>query len=399
MKEKIDKLNYYIKKCTRFGLESIKSALLCPLGVLLYKNKEIWLVSERGTDARDNGYHFFRYLREQHPEIDCRYVITKDSPDRDRVVSLGTVVDYGSLQHYLIFFGAKYLISSHHMGFSPKRLFYSYIQARVKWRILRNKTVFLQHGVTKDDIPGLYQEKTKLDLFICGAKPEYDYIAGNWHYQHNEVRYTGLARFDSLHHYQTKRQILIMPTWRNWLEHGTDASEGEVLGSIFFQRWSSLLNGSRLAELAGKYKVRFLFYPHYEMQKYIDKFTTASSDIILADFAHYDVQQLLKESMLLVTDYSSVFFDFAYMQKPVLYYQFDEEEYRAHHYAQGYFDYRRDGFGEVVTEQARLLDLLEQYLVEGCRLKPKYQQRIEGFFPLHDNKNCERIYREILKLK
>ena len=101
--------------------------------------------------------------------------------------------------------------------------------------------------------------------------------------------------------------------------------------------------------------------------------------------------------MLLITDFSSVFFDFAYMQKPVLYYQFDEEEYRASHYAQGYFDYRRDGFGEVVTEETELLELLEQYLENDCSLKPEYRQRTEGFFTLHDMHNCERIYNEIIE--
>ena len=81
-----------------------------------------------------------------------------------------------------------------------------------------------------------------------------------------------------------------------------------------------------------------------------------------------------------------------------MYYQLDASEYRAHHYAQGYFDYRRDGFGEVVTEKTKLLELLEQYLSNECGLKAEYKKRIEGFFPLHDDKNCERIYNEIKKL-
>lgn len=395
----IRKVKHYGKICVHFGWEILKAVILCPLGIWRYGKRKIWLVSERGTDARDNGYHFFRYLREQHPDIPCYYVISKDSPDRKRVESLGNVVEYRSLKHYQLLFGAKYLVSSHYMGFTPARDFYMYIQEKSKRKILPGKTVFLQHGVIKDDMTDLYQEKTRLDLFICGARPEYDYIRQNWHYRKEEVQYTGLARFDALQDFQAKRQVLIMPTWRNWLIHSADASEKMVLESHYFCAWSSLLRNPKLARLARKYQVRFLFYPHYCVQPYLSKFETASEDIVLADFAHYDVQQLLKESMLLVTDYSSVFFDFAYMQKPMLHYQFDEAEYRANHYAEGYFDYRRDGFGEVVTEESELLELIEQYLAEDCRLKPEYQQRIDGFFPLHDDKNCERIYREIQKLK
>ena len=38
------------------------------------KYRELWLVCERGNDARDNGYWFYRYLKEKHPEINARYV-------------------------------------------------------------------------------------------------------------------------------------------------------------------------------------------------------------------------------------------------------------------------------------------------------------------------------------
>ena len=147
------------------------------------------------------------------------YVITKDSPDQGRVASLGKTVDYCSLRHYLLLFGAKYLISSHFMGFTTNRDFYMYIQPKLARKAVRGKNVFLQHGITKDNLIGFYQENTKLDLFICGAKPEYEYIAKNWHYEHQEVQYTGFARFDALNAKQTKRQILIMPTWRRWLKN------------------------------------------------------------------------------------------------------------------------------------------------------------------------------------
>lgn len=398
MGEKLNTWNRRVKIGLRFSWEMMKMIPLYPLGKLLYGKQDIWLVSERGTDARDNGYHFFRYLRQTHPEIRSVYVIDRNSADAPKVAELGETVDYHSLKHYLLFFGAKYRISTHFMGFSPRKDFYLFLQPRIKKRIPGGKNVFLQHGVTKDNIPLLYQNHTKLDLFICGAKPEYEYISAGWGYRRNQVCYTGFARFDALQDFTAKPQILIMPTWRNWLKHAADPSDHTMLQSLYFRTWSSLLKNPRLARLAKQYGVKMVFYPHYEVQKHLEQFTPASEEIVLADFAHYDVQQLLKESRLLITDYSSVYFDFAYMQKPVLYYQFDEEEFRAKQLAQGYFDYRRDGFGEVTTDETALLDLLEQYLAENCILKPMYRERIQGFFPLHDQKNCERIYQEIANL-
>ena len=53
------------------------------------KYRELWLVCERGNDARDNGYWFYRYLKEEHPEINARYVIETDSADRAKIEALG----------------------------------------------------------------------------------------------------------------------------------------------------------------------------------------------------------------------------------------------------------------------------------------------------------------------
>lgn len=379
-----------------FGLLAIHF-LLKPIAQILYGGKHIWIVSERGTDARDNGFHMYRYICENHPQQQIYYIIEKKSPDYTKVAALGNVVERGSVKHLLLYLAADVKMSTHNNGLVPGRHWrYRKILSRRK---ANEKIVFLQHGVIKDDIEGLYKESTNIRLFICGAKPEYDYVLSRYGYSADEVKYTGLARFDGLHHVSTKRQVLIMPTWRDWLSPDfRNVTIQNVENSLYIQRWNAFLKNDRIRVLAQKYDVSFVFYPHYEMQRFLHLFMSDSESIVIADFEHFDVQQLLKESMLLITDFSSVFFDFAYMQKPVLYYQFDEADYRANHYAQGYFDYRRDGFGEVVAEESALLELIEQYLVEDCRLKPMYQKRIESFFPLHDEKNCERIYHEILKL-
>jgi len=60
-----------------------------------------------------------------------------------------------------------------------------------------------------------------------------------------------------------------------------------------------------------------------------------------------DYQELIKESSLLITDYSSIFFDFAYLKKPVIYTHFDYNEYRENHVPEGYFNYKNDGFGPI----------------------------------------------------
>ena len=45
------------------------------------KYKDVWLIAERGDEARDNGYAFYKYMEENHPEKNFYYIIKKNSPD------------------------------------------------------------------------------------------------------------------------------------------------------------------------------------------------------------------------------------------------------------------------------------------------------------------------------
>ena len=355
--------------------------------------QRLWLVCERGNDARDNGYWFYHFLRTEHPEINARYIITPDSPDKDRIDALGGALNKGSLGHYLAYYCADYLAGTHVQPCAPDLMVHYHLAS--KGIRPRGRQIFLQHGVIKDEMEWLHRKNLYLDLFVCGAKPEYEYIRDTFGFAPETVKYTGLARFDNLiRANQTEKMILVMPTWR-----GSHYPSGDAFPSTaFYQAFQSLLNSPRLEQLLEQYDYQLVFYPHIEMQQYNHLFHTVSSRITIADKNTHDVQQLLMRCALLITDYSSVFFDVAYLEKPEFYYQFDEEEFRKYHYQKGYFDFRRDGFGPVCTDEASLLEGLEHSLASGLSLDPDYRARIQSFFPLRDTRNCERIFNAIQKL-
>ena len=95
---------------------------------------------------------------------------------------------------------------------------------------------------------------------------------------------------------------------------------------------------------------------------------------------------------VLITDYSSVFFDVGYMEKPVIYYQFDQEEFRKYHYQEGYFFYEKHGFGPVVLTEEALLKALRECAQNDFRMQKEYRDRLDAFYPVRDAKNCERTY-------
>lgn len=107
----------------------------------------------------------------------------------------------------------------------------------------------------------------------------------------------------------------------------------------------------------------------------------------------------MRKTALVVTDYSSAAFDYAYFNRPVIYTQFDKEEFYAHHtYQEGYFDYQTMGFGPVCYDYESTVQAIIRAIENNCVMEEKYQKRVDEFFAYRDNHNCERIYQEILKL-
>jgi CDP-glycerol glycerophosphotransferase (TagB/SpsB family) len=400
MKKIISKLKYVKLK----HILGIIPFCITLIPALLYKiylklsKKNIWLICEQHNTARDNGYHFFKYMNKEHQEIKTIYAIDFDCKDYQLVKSIGKVIKWGSLKHYFYYMACTYNVSSHKDG-NPNQFIFTILHLYLN---LFNNRVFLQHGITKDNIPMFYQENTKFKLFICGAKKEYEYITKNFHYNKNEVVYTGFARFDNLIDFEVNdKQIAIIPTWRNWLGRETNAltKEQNFLETEYFIKWNSLLNNKKLIDYINQNNINIIFYPHIMMQKFVNNFETKSSNIKILKANEKNIQELLKESVMLITDYSSVFFDFAYMKKNINYYQFDYEEYRKKQMPEGYFDYKENGFGPVFETEDDLVNNIIKLIDNKFKVDEKYKQRMDEFFEKHDKMNCERIYQEILKLK
>ena len=390
MLNKLKRLPVYLKNVFLLGV-------LWPAAAVLRRTsadyRHLWLVMERGFDARDNAYWFFRYLREKHPEINACYVIDPASPDRGRVAQLGRTVAWRSLRHYLMYLAADMLISTHVQPVAPDLMAYYHLR-QIGIRP-RGKQIFLQHGIIKDEMKWMRYPSLKVDFFASGGRLEYDYLVSEFGFPEGVIRYTGLCRFDNLiRGNDPSGEILVMPTWR-----GSDYPQGErFYETAFYRQFQSMLENPRLLALLEERDLRLIFYPHIELQKELDKFRSPSERIILADWRDYDVQTLLMRCSLLVTDYSSVFFDVGYMEKPVIYYQFDMEEFRKFHYQEGYFSYEEHGFGPVVQKGEELVDAVCECAESGFRMQKEYRDRLDAFYSVRDELNCERTYQILSRM-
>ena len=108
--------------------------------------RNLWIISDEKLEARDNGYHFFKYLRLNHPEQECYFAISKYAKDRGKVEKIGPVVNQGSIRHWIMYFTCQYNISSQKGG-KPNAALCSFFELLNLFKV---KNIFLQHGVTKD---------------------------------------------------------------------------------------------------------------------------------------------------------------------------------------------------------------------------------------------------------
>ncbi|MCT8140332.1 CDP-glycerol glycerophosphotransferase family protein [Anaerobacillus sp. CMMVII] len=354
-----------------------------------FTRKEIWLVGEIPYKAQDTGYQFFKYMREKHSKQKVYYVIDENSPEMRNLKQLGNIVLFKSMKHIFYTLMATKIVGSHHPDY-----LYPIRSNRFK-SLVKAKKVFLQHGVmgTRNSTHyyGVESEHFETDLFIVSSEFEKKMIVGDFGYRPEKVKVTGLSRFDSLfaNDVPVKKQLLIIPTWREWL-----TKEEGFLKSEYFDRYRALINHPKLHELAEKYKFEIVFCLHPNMQKYSKHFQQENVKIV--NQGEIDVQQLLKESMIMITDYSSVAFDFSFLDKPVLYYQFDKTKFLGE--KGSHLNLKKDLPGPIVADEAKLIETLEGYATNDFQMDETYQKRTKKFLKYKDQKANKRIFEAIRKL-
>ena len=360
-----------------------------------------WILMDRDNQADDNAEHLYRYISENHPEQDIYFALKKNSSDWKRLEQDGfNLLEFGSSAFESKLKDCEKIISSHVDG---------YITHYFKDNSLLDKDyVFLQHGITKDDLSGWLNTK-KIACFVTATNPEYHSIVDNttaYKFGKKEVKLTGFPRYDRLliNNNTESKQILIMPTWRSSIVgtyiSGTERTRNpDFMKTNYARHWHGFMNHTILKELNDQ-GYQIVFAPHPSIQEYMDEFTVPDF-IKIYSYSEGNIQSVFQNTSILITDYSSVAFDVAYLNKAILYYQFDHDEVFSsgnHTYQKGYFDYNRDGFGAVAYNETELLAALKDLVDNQAKVPDLYQTRIDKTFQFRDSNNCERVYQAILDL-
>ena len=122
-----------------------------------------------------------------------------------------------------------------------------------------------------------------------------------------------------------------------------------------------------------------------------DEFEVLSYDV-------EDVQEHFARAAVMVTDYSSTAFNAAYIDRPVVYFQFDADQVLggAHVGRQGYFRLRPRRVRSGHQDRCRRGVAIDEIARAGRAPAPEYQRRIDATFPRRDGRCSKRVTEAIL---
>lgn len=163
-----------------------------------------------------------------------------------------------------------------------------------------------------------------------------------------------------------KKVILYAPTWR----------DDEFYGSGQYKFTLKLELEKMKAALGEDYIV--LLRTHYFVADFLD--VSEFGDFAYNVSKYDDIAELYLISDLLITDYSSVFFDYANLKRPMLFYTYDLEKYR---------DVLRGFYIDMEEELPGPLLFTTEEVIEEIRNLPAYEKTYHEKYEKFYNKYCE----------
>tara|TARA_R110002167_G_scaffold206691_18_gene410800 strand:- start:6779 stop:7963 length:1185 start_codon:yes stop_codon:yes gene_type:complete len=367
---------------------------------LIPRNKNVWVFGAwYGDRFSDNSRYLFDFVRKNHPEIKAIWV-TRDKAIRDKVTQLG---------------GRSYLTNSLrgiYYSLMAKNVMVSSGKRDVNFLCINGANwIHLWHGnplkkIGLDDkfsnINATFQRRIIPVLFPFVCEFNYDYVVSNGPAFTNEMASafnmplariweTGCPRNDVFYSDKTDafndglrarfkdcKLIYYLPTFRS--HHATK--------SLFTLDDYNL---EALESFLEKENMVFVSKGHYVDNQLNSHAPNPDSRLVnLSDENVSEINFMFKDADLLITDYSSAYFDFLLTQKPIVFAAFDLEEYLAAS-REMYFEYTDIIAGPVAKTWEQLF-----YALGNVWSDPKYRLLLKEknavFNKYHDAHNSRRVF-------
>ncbi len=373
-----DKIVHRIKQLIAYGISLFWNSEKAKKLVLLYeKNSSKYeesasvLYEELIDSGYDNAY----------------FIVTRDYEFFDRIPKKcrKNIIYKYSFKHYLYFFKSKTFIGTEAIAHSIDLKTFN-ILALKKIASKNINYVFLQHGVMymvslDSESRGMFKRKELKGKYrvIVSSKAEADHFTTLGRHLPEDIYITGLPKFDRNQYNENADKIVIMPTWRPW---EINTARTDFKETAYFKMIMRIFES-----VPEKLKEKVLILPHPLIVNELSKLSDTITDKIVLN-ARYD--DILKDTAVLITDYSSIAYDAFYRGARVVFY-WEEKDYCMEQYGPttklmlnednvyGDFAYSAEKLGEIIERNYSNPQTQEQ--------KEKYGRLVD----FHDGKNTQRL--------
>ncbi|MGE6367828.1 CDP-glycerol glycerophosphotransferase family protein [Planococcus kocurii] len=360
--------------------------------------KKIALVGGNlGEKYEDNAAIYHNYLLSNHKEQVTAYWMYDPKTTYAKNENIENAVPLGSFKNYLLFFQADYTFHGH-------SLLYDIVPAADKFLFLNRKTIIthISHGIEgfkkiliqKEDIPLL----KRTDYFNCASQYEYNLKLNEWEMPEQKLIITGFPRFDRYPPNQPPKEvknILMMMTWREWL---FDLTKEQFVDSAYFKNTTGLLEHKGIQKLLADHHLHLNIALHPFMKKfesYFTNLTNAENGITFIDSSQETIAYSIDHNDMLLTDITSVSWDFLYLNKPIIFFMFDQEEYLDKRGS--YLNMDTDLSGYKANSIDHVYEYLEK-IIEGKITWNEWYPKATAYIDYFDQDNCKRLTKRVMKL-
>ncbi|SIT93454.1 CDP-glycerol glycerophosphotransferase family protein [Edaphobacillus lindanitolerans] len=345
-----------------------------------------------GEKYEDNASVFHTYLTRERPDLKTYWLYDRSSNYVKRE-GIRNAVPLGSFRNYVLFFRADYTFHGHSILYDLAPGIDPYIHHNKKTimtHISHGIEGFKKILIQPEDVPLL----RRTDYFNCASDYERDIKLNGWGFPPEKLIITGMARFDRLEPDSPApevRNILVMMTWREWLFGLTDE---QFMESEYFRRTVGMLEDPGIRRLIRErgLHVKVALHPFMKRFESVFRNLPGSSRIRFVSFDEISVKEEVIRADMLLTDYTSVSWDFLYQNKPIIFYMFDQEELEEKRGT--YLDLDGDLYGYKARTAEEVTNLLDR-ITAGANTNPFYE-KAPHYFGYFDRENCRRLADKVI---
>lgn len=378
---------------TKSGMRKINFAKKIASLYRIFSRKKVNLYFEKNTSsASESGFAVFEAVKKDKSiQSTNRFVLDEQAAEYQglkRKYGKDLITRY-SLRHYINIFLAEHFISSE---LSNHVLAVRVFEPNLAKKIRSTPLYFLQHGIMFakpiDNPMAIGFHKASQTNNLIKTVISSDLEANEFYrmgYEDSDLMKTGLPKLDVARLNDDASRIAFMPTWRYW-EEGQVAN-GSLEKTTYYKVLIEVMEAFEKAGLLD----RLLLVPHNKFAEFFTDQSDQYKDIICTN-----PSEALKQSVVFITDYSSIIYDSIYRGGyPIFYWK--EKDYLIKNYQAVPSLNETNAPGKIAMDADELIAYVNEAINSNYVIPSDIKEKYLKINEFSDHGNTKRVLNQLKK--